>query len=189
MRSSLSSYVYLLNLSLSVVVLRAYALSKCTRPGCPGEWRRSRPRYRVQIINMTVLLGDTETNACKAQNPYQQRRIKELLQSEPSHPLSKATSKKECRQVGLLLSLKINHSANDVILVLRPKSFRVWLSCANQRFDYLNLIGITEFKYERKNEKGSGRSSRMTPSCKWSIESSLSKWGQEQNLSSKEKKI
>ena len=103
---------------------------------------------------MTVLLGDTETNACKAQNPYQQRRIKELLQSEPSHPLSKVTSKKECRQVGLLLSLKINHSANDVILVLRQKSFRVWLSCANQRFDYLNLIGITEFKYERKKRKG-----------------------------------
>ena len=53
----------------------------------------------------------------------------------------------------------------------------------------LNLIGITEFKYERKNEKDSGRSSRMTPSCKWSIESSLSKWGQEQNLSGKEKKF
>ena len=28
---------------------------------------------------------------------------------------------------------------------------------------------ITEFKYERKNEKDSGRSSNMTPSCKWPI--------------------
>ena len=28
---------------------------------------------------------------------------------------------------------------------------------------YLNLTGITKFKYERKNEKDSGRSSKMTP--------------------------
>ena len=34
---------------------------------------------------------------------------------------------------------------------------------------YLNLSGITKFKYERKNEKDSGRSSKMTPSCKWPI--------------------
>ena len=30
--------------------------------------------------------------------------------------------------------------------------------------------GITKFKYERKNEKDSGRSSKMTPSCKWPIQ-------------------
>ena len=31
---------------------------------------------------------------------------------------------------------------------------------------YLNLAGITKFKCERKNEKNSGRGSKMTPSCK-----------------------
>ena len=30
-------------------------------------------------------------------------------------------------------------------------------------FCYLNRSGITKFKYERKNEKDSGRSSKMTP--------------------------
>ena len=29
------------------------------------------------------------------------------------------------------------------------------------------LAGITKFKSDRKNEKNSGRSSKMTPSCKW----------------------
>ena len=33
----------------------------------------------------------------------------------------------------------------------------------------LNPNGITKFKYERKNEKDSGGSSKMTPSCKWPI--------------------
>ena len=28
---------------------------------------------------------------------------------------------------------------------------------------------ITKFKYERKNEKDSGRSSKMKPQCKWPI--------------------
>ena len=32
---------------------------------------------------------------------------------------------------------------------------------------HLNLSGITKFKYEKKSEKDSGRSSKMTPSCKW----------------------
>ena len=35
---------------------------------------------------------------------------------------------------------------------------------------YLNLTGATKFKYEKKNEKNSGRSSKMRPSCKWPIE-------------------
>ena len=34
-------------------------------------------------------------------------------------------------------------------------------------FVVLNLAGITKFKYERKNEMDIGRSSKMTPSCKW----------------------
>ena len=37
-------------------------------------------------------------------------------------------------------------------------------------FCYLILAGITEFKYGRKNEKDSGRSSKVTPSCKWPID-------------------
>ena len=41
--------------------------------------------------------------------------------------------------------------------------------CANYGFCHLNLAGITKFKYEKKNEKDSGRSSKMTPSCKWPI--------------------
>ena len=43
---------------------------------------------------------------------------------------------------------------------------RLLLSCANEGFCYLNLTGATKFKYEKKNEKNSGRSSKMTPSCK-----------------------
>ena len=50
---------------------------------------------------------------------------------------------------------------NNVVAML----FRVLLSCANQGFCYLNLIWITKFKYERKNEKNSCRSSKMTPAC------------------------
>ena len=45
----------------------------------------------------------------------------------------------------------------------------MFLSCANYGFCHLNLAGITKFKYEKKNEKDSGRSSKMTPSCKWPI--------------------
>ena len=33
----------------------------------------------------------------------------------------------------------------------------------------INLAGITKFNYEKKNEKDSGHSSKMTPSCKWLI--------------------
>ena len=40
---------------------------------------------------------------------------------------------------------------------------------ANYVFSQLNLAGITKFKYEKKNEKDSGRSSKMTSSCKWPI--------------------
>ena len=30
-----------------------------------------------------------------------------------------------------------------------------------------NPTGVTKFKYERKNDKDSGRRSKMTPSCEW----------------------
>ena len=59
-------------------------------------------------------------------------------------------------------SNQISHLHDDIIL-LQPESFRVLLSCANWGFWYSNLTGITKFKYERKNEKDSGRSSKMTP--------------------------
>ena len=39
-------------------------------------------------------------------------------------------------------------------LLLRPQSFRVFLSCANYGFWHSNLAEITKFKYEKKNEKG-----------------------------------
>ena len=54
-------------------------------------------------------------------------------------------------------------------------TIRVLLSCANKGFCYLNLAGITKFKYERRNGKDSGRSSKMTPSCKWPIASEVQK--------------
>ena len=54
-------------------------------------------------------------------------------------------------------------------LLLRQESFRVFLSCTYYGFCHLNLAGITKFKYEKKNEKDSGRSGKMTPSCKWPI--------------------
>ena len=71
---------------------------------------------------------------------------------------------KKCQQ------LPIGHLHDDVILLLRPESFRTLLSCANQGFCYRNLTGITKLKYERKNEKDSGRSSKMTSSCKWPMQ-------------------
>ena len=75
------------------------------------------------------------------------------------------------RSTNLTRILKsIAHLHNDVILLLRPESFRVLLSCANLGFCYLILAGIIEFKYGRKNEKDSGPSSEVTPSCKWPID-------------------
>ena len=64
---------------------------------------------------------------------------------------------------------RILHTIRWHPLLLRPESFRVFLSCANYGFYHLNLAGITKFKCEKKNEKDSGRSSKMTPSCKWPI--------------------
>ena len=57
------------------------------------------------------------------------------------------------RKFGLgRLAIK-GHLHDDVILLLRPKPFRVLLSCANEGFCYSNLAGITKFEYERENER------------------------------------
>ena len=40
------------------------------------------------------------------------------------------------------------------------------IPCANQGFCYLNLAGKIKLKYERKNEKVSGRSNKMVPQGK-----------------------
>ena len=72
-----------------------------------------------------------------------------------------------------LIDNPIGHLHEDVILLLRPESFRGLLSCANLGFRHWNLAGITKFEYERKNEKDSGRSSKMTPSCKWPIQARI----------------
>ena len=65
---------------------------------------------------------------------------------------------------------KINRQAYKwAICTMTSESFRVLLSCANCGFCYLYLNGITKFKYERKTKKDSGRTSKMTLSCKWSV--------------------
>ena len=63
----------------------------------------------------------------------------------------------------------IGHLHDGVILLLRPESFGFLLSCANYRLCYFNLAGMTKFKCERKHEKNSAHTSKMTPSCKWPI--------------------
>ena len=50
---------------------------------------------------------------------------------------------------------------DDLILLLRPESSRVLVSCANEKLCHLNLPGISKLRYERKNEKRCGRSSRI----------------------------
>ena len=65
----------------------------------------------------------------------------------------------------------IGHLHDGVILLLWQGSCRVLLSCDNYGFCYLNFNGATKFKYEKKTEKNSGRSSKATPSCKWAIRS------------------
>ena len=55
----------------------------------------------------------------------------------------------------------IGHMRDDVILLLQPEPFKVLLSCVNKGFSFVNSAGITKFKYERRNGKDSGRSSKM----------------------------
>ena len=52
------------------------------------------------------------------------------------------------------------------------ESFRALLSFANEGFCYSNLAGTTKFEYERRHEKDSGCSSKMTPSCERPIDAS-----------------
>ena len=40
----------------------------------------------------------------------------------------------------------------------------------NERFCNLHLAVITKIKHERKNEKDSGHSGKMTSSCNWPVE-------------------
>ena len=71
----------------------------------------------------------------------------------------------------------IGHLHNGVILLLRPESFRFFLSCANYHLCYFNLAGITKFKCEWKNEENSGHSSKMTPLCRTLITGHLNNGG------------
>ena len=52
-----------------------------------------------------------------------------------------------------------------------PSGF--WFLVQISAFVNLDLAGIAEFKCERKNEKNSDRSSKMTPSCKKPIADSF----------------
>ena len=63
----------------------------------------------------------------------------------------------------------MRHLHDGVILLLRPESFSMMLSCANWRFCYLNHPAIIKFKYKSKNEMNSGLSSKRTSSCKYLI--------------------
>ena len=87
----------------------------------------------------------------------------------PCAQLPTVFSQKQTVVEPLFHALVLKGLHDDVILLLRAKSLRGLLSCANLGFCYLNLTGITKFEYERKNEKDSGRISKMTPSCKWPI--------------------
>ena len=76
-----------------------------------------------------------------------------LLESYPS-TLTKTSIKK---------SKRIGHLHDGVILLTMTLILQGLLSCANQGFCYLNLTGIMD-KYEKKAQKNSGRSSKVTPS-------------------------
>ena len=41
---------------------------------------------------------------------------------------------------------------------------------------------MTKFKYERKNEKDSGRSSKMTPLCQWPVQSNITQPKARENM-------
>ena len=68
---------------------------------------------------------------------------------------------------------QIGYIHDDVILLLLPESFRVLLSFANYGFCYLNLTGISKFKYERKKERISGPSSQKYVIVQLSIVSEI----------------
>ena len=55
-----------------------------------------------------------------------------------------------------------------------PSGF--FLLLKTKGFCFSNLAGTIKFKCERKNEKVSGRSSKMTLSCKWPIRVNSVAW-------------
>ena len=73
----------------------------------------------------------------------------------------------------LALVGQIGHMHDDVILLLLPESFRVLLCYANYGFCYLNLTGISKFKYERIKERNSGASSQKDVTVQLSIVSEM----------------
>ena len=55
----------------------------------------------------------------------------------------------------------IGHMHDDAILLLQPEPFKVLLSCVNKGFCFVNLAGITKFKYDSRNGKDSDHSSKI----------------------------
>ena len=82
---------------------------------------------------------------------------------------------KEQHLKGLQTSIvgQIGHMHDDVILLLLPESFRVLLCYANYGFCYLNLTGISKFKYERIKERNSDASSQKDVIVQLSIVSEM----------------
>ena len=66
--------------------------------------------------------------------------------------------------------LNICHLHDGAIFTTTTRILLVLLSCTNERFCNLHLAVITKIKHERKNEKDSGHSSKMTSSCNWPVE-------------------
>ena len=73
----------------------------------------------------------------------------------------------EVRTCMFLSSMK-SHLIKQMQTPFRP--FARWRHFTTTTRILHNFAGITEFKYERKNEKDSGHSSKITPSCKWPTE-------------------
>ena len=65
----------------------------------------------------------------------------------------------------------------DVILLPQPKCFSVSLSWQIRAFAILNLTGIANFNYERKNEmNGGGGGDGSTSSSKGSMQAIFVTW-------------
>ena len=64
----------------------------------------------------------------------------------------------------MVRSFTIGHQHDDIIFTTTTRILQGFVF-----FLQIKAFAITKFKYERKNEKDSGRSSKMTPSCKWPI--------------------
>ena len=68
-----------------------------------------------------------------------------------------------------LIATRMGHLHDDIISYYdqNPSGFSFLVQI--MAFCHINFAGITKFKYEKKNEKDSGRSSKMTPSSKWPV--------------------